>query len=95
MTLAAGHVAGGAAGHSTAQRLEGRAGQAVAALDVACAVLIVQRLDSTLFSCHQDGMGFSFFFLRKNGMGFSLDMLYCILLAKHVFVYRIFTRTYI
>ena len=69
MTLAAGHVAGGAAGHSTAQRLEGRAGQAVAALDVACAVLIVQRLDSTLFSCHQDGMGFSFLFFAEKWHG--------------------------
>jgi len=64
LTLAARDVAvagaGGAAGHSTAaQHSVWRAGRAVAALDVACAVLIVQRLDGTLcfVSCHQDGMG--------------------------------------
>ena len=82
MTLAADHVAGGAGGHSTAQRhtqrLEGRAGQAVAALDVACAVLIVQRLDSTLFSCHQVGMGFSFLFFAEKWYG---------IFTRHVILY--------
>jgi hypothetical protein len=57
----------GTAQHRVIQRACGGPGRrAVAALDV----LIVQRLDSTLFPWHQDGMGFSFFFCGEMAWDF-------------------------